>query len=118
VAKGVEVIGMAQLQAALLKAATQTRIAAAQAVQQEVQAVRKDAQDGAPNVTGELDAGIVGESSGIRGQVRSTARHGGFVEHGTYKDEAQPYMAPAAERSRRRFVGRVSALVKTALGDR
>lgn len=113
--KGFKIEGMGRLQANLLRAAAMTRVSAAEAVRQEVEAVRKDAESGAPRRSGELRANISGDSIGSSGAVRSTARHAGFVEFGTFKDAAQPYMAPAAERSRRRFVGRVSAVVKSAL---
>lgn len=115
-AKGIEVIGLPQLQAALLRAAARTRVAASSAVAAEVKAVKDDAQDGAPVDKGELRDGIVGEARATDGTVTAPARHSGFVEHGTSKDRAQPYMAPAADRSRARFVGRVTTAVKSALG--
>lgn len=114
-AKHATIEGLNELAAALAKAAARTQAAASVAVRDEVEAVREDAEQGAPNRTGELDSGIIGEARGITGTVSATTRHSGFVEHGTYKDEAQPFMAPAAERSRPRFVGRVTLAVKSAL---
>lgn len=114
----VAVVGLPELAAALDRAADKARTAAEAAVAEEVESVRQDARATAPADTGELRAGIVGSARGPRGEVRSTARHATFVEHGTYKDPAQPYMAPAAERSRRRFAARAGARIRAALEGR
>lgn len=114
-AKGLKIEGMKKLQANLIRAAVEAHSAAAVAVRLEVAAVKDDAVTGAPRDTGELEAGIVGSVDGLEGEVRATARHSDFVEHGTSRTPAQPYMAPAAERSRPRFIGRVTALVRGRL---
>jgi hypothetical protein len=106
---------MARLQEKLREATSKARKAALLAVVAEVDAVRDDAVSAAPRDTGALEAGIQGRTLGLDGEVRSTARHGGFVEHGTFKDAARPYMAPAAEVSRKRFPARVAAAVKVRL---
>lgn len=113
--KAVSVEGLGKLQAKLSLVAMQARKAAEAAIVAEVDTVRDDARDGAPVDTGELRDGIIGRAEGLAGQVRTSSRHATFVEHGTFKDPAQPYMAPAAERSRRRFPAKAGALIKAAV---
>lgn len=107
--------GLGELQAKLGYVAVKARAAAAEAVQQEVDAVGEDAEQGAPVRTGALRDGIERETSELDGSVTSTARHSTFVEHGTYKDPAQPFMAPAAERSRLRWPLRAAAVIRSAV---
>lgn len=111
----VSIEGLGELRAKLDFVALRARQAAEEAVRQEVKAVGEDVEQGAPVRRGELRGGVRREAKGTDGAVRSTARHSTFVEHGTFKDRAQPFMAPAAERSRTRFPARVGALVKTTL---
>lgn len=112
---GVKVEGLVDLQRKLSIVTVRARQAAEKAVADEVDAVEADAKKGAPiGPTGDLSESIEGHASGLRGEVKTHERYATFVEHGTYKDKAQPYMAPAAERSRRRFTGRVAARVRAA----
>lgn len=115
-AKGISVEGLAELNARLNLAVVRTRAAAEAAVRAEVEAVGDDAEAAAPERTGELRRGIRRESGGLEGSVAATARHSKFVEHGTSKAPAQPFMSPAAERSRRRWPARAGAMIKIALG--
>lgn len=115
---GLRLEGLASLNAAFAAAAARALAAATEAVRQEVDEIQHDARQEAPVDSGELRDKIVSSAQGIRGEVRSTARHAGFMEHGTYKDEARPHMAPAAERSRKRFPLRAGAVIRTALGRR
>lgn len=61
--------------------------------------ILRDAQARAPVRTGELRAS--GESvsieSGKSAEVRFNALYAGFVEYGTYKMSARPYLTPAFE---------------------
>lgn len=114
-ASSIVVKGEAQLKAALARVAAAAHAASVAAVAQEVDTVQAHAVGLAPNRTGELDAGIEGKASGVEGQVEATARHSVFVEHGTYKDEAQPFMRPAAEASRHRFPLAVAKLISAAV---
>ena len=115
---GIDVEGLPGLKAALARAAEQVTEGAERAVREEVDAIHDDAVKFAPRDKGDLERGIRAETSGLQGTVRSTARHSGFVENGTFKDEAQPFMAPAATRSRRRLPERAAAIIKAALGGR
>lgn len=110
--------GLGELTMALNLAIKETRAAAAAAVLQETHEIRDDAEAGAPRDTGELATEISTEivgSSGTWGQVRATSDHALPMEYGTFKDTAQSFMHPAAERGRGRFTARATALLKTAL---
>ena len=107
---------LAKMNAAMSLAAIRTAAAAEAALTLEVQAVKTDAQGFVPVKTGEARDGIQAASGGQRGHVRATARHSNFIEHGTYKDPAQPFMAPAADLSRTRWPARAGAMIKSALG--
>lgn len=114
-APSVDVKGLPELSAALARKAAEAQAAATKAVADEVALVRADAHSEAPKDSGELAAAITGAASGTSGVVESTARHTGFVEFGTFKDRAQPFMAPAAERSRSRFPAGAAATIGAAL---
>lgn len=113
--KRLSIEGLPELNRRLALATSKAVAAAKAAVADEVETLREDARDSAPRLSGELADGIVGRTDGLDGEVRTTARHSPFVEHGTYKDRAQPFMTPAAERSRRRFPAKAGALIKTAV---
>lgn len=111
----VSIEGLAELSAKLDIVAMKARAAAAEAVREEVNAVESDAKELVPVDTGAAQAGIVGEAGALDGTVSATARHSKFIEQGTYKDPSQPFMAPAAERSRIRWPARAGALIRTAV---
>lgn len=108
--------GLPGLKVALAKKAEELHAAAAVVVAQEVDEIHDDAVRQAPRDKGDLQRGIRTEVVGAEGTVKSTSRHAGFVEHGTYKDKAQPYMQPAAEKSRRRLPKRAVDIIRAALG--
>lgn len=43
-------------------------------------------------------------------EIGPSARHGGFVERGTYKDPPQPYMGPSSDRHAPEFVKDIERL--------
>lgn len=108
--------GIPELEAALAKKVEELRASNMAAVAEEVRNIEADARERAPRDTGELQDDIVSRAEGLEGTVRSTSRHSIFVEFGTFKDSAQPFMKPAAEKARRRFPARAAAIIKTALG--
>ena len=70
------------------------------AMNEAVNAVEQAAQRYAPVKTGELRSSISGSVSGstvanCTGRVSASARHAGFVEFGTSRMAAQPYLRPA-----------------------
>jgi HK97 gp10 family phage protein len=114
---GVKVIGLENLRRKLAEAGSATHKAAQQAVAEEVEATRDDARRLAPVKTGALRAGIRAKADDLEGEVKSTVRYATFVEHGTYRDKAQPHMAPAAALSRRRLPKRAAQIIRAALEE-
>ncbi len=112
----VTVVGLPELKTALAATVARLNAGATMAVAEEVNAIRDDARRIAPRDTGDLESHIDAAARGAEGTVKSTSRHAGFVEHGTYKDAAQPYMEPAAQRSRMRAPKRFAEILRTALG--
>lgn len=108
--------GLPGLKAALERKVEELRASSEVAVAEEVKAIEEDARSTAPRLTGELEEDIESSAEGLRGEVKSTSRHSVFMEFGTFKDEAQPFMRPAAERARRRFPTRAAAIIRAALG--
>lgn len=63
-----------------------------------------------------LAESILATHDGPSGSVGPRAPHAVFVEVGTSSHPAEPFALPAAERSRRRFPGRVGSEVRKAVG--
>ena len=113
----VTIKGLGELRRNLAKAGSKTREAAEETVSQEVEDIQGDARRLAPRKTGALRTGIRALSNGLSGEVKSTVRYATFVEHGTYRDKAQPYMAPAAMLARRRLPKRAANIIRVALEE-
>lgn len=114
-ARTVTVVGLPKMQAALLRKSAAARAAAAAVVAAETSRVWAEAKANAPVRDGVLRDGIHSRVGGLSGTVATSARHSGFMEFGTYKDQAQPYMRPAAETSRRRFPTAARAVIGAAV---
>lgn len=86
-------------------------------LRESAMAVRKDARRLVPEDTRALRKSIKFKIArdGLSAVVRPTLYYGTFVEHGTKKMQAQPFMRPAAELERPRFPGRISADLRVAL---
>lgn len=108
--------GLPALEKALASKVAELRAGATMAVAEEVALIESDARGAAPRDTGELAGSIESEVSETSGTVRTESRHAGFMEFGTFKDEAQPFMHPAAEKARRRFPKRAADIIRAALG--
>lgn len=87
-----------QLAADLAAAPAAITVGAIGALASEIEAAAHDAQSLAPVLTGELRAGIIGESRGLTGEVTSGAGYSAYVEYGTSDTAPQPFMRPAMER--------------------
>lgn len=85
---------------------------AALAVSKAVTDVEAYAKGVVPVDTGNLRASIQGESSGLQGRVNVGADYGIYVEFGTYKMAAQPYLTPAAEFVRPSFEAAMGQIVR------
>lgn len=107
----------AKLREALKELPEDLRKAVKKALRESAMAVRKDARARVPERTKALRKSISFKvhKDGLSAIVRPTKHYGLFVEHGTKRQEAQPYMKPAAEAERKRFAKRFSAEVHAAL---
>lgn len=114
--KTVKILGLPEMEAAIAAKVAELHAGAIEAVAAEVALVGSDVEDAVPVDTGELKDSVQRESGGLEGSVKATARHAKFVEFGTYKDPAQPYMGPAADKARRRFPATAAAIIRKALG--
>ena len=88
--------------------------AAKQAVQDETLAAAQDMRRGAPVLTGALKDGVqaeLGDLAKLEGRAVSTAEHTRWVVNGTSDTPANDFITPAAQRSARRFPGRVRSEV-------
>lgn len=115
--KNVTIHGLGDLEKKLRKLPEVVERAGGRAVRLETDATADDMRRFAPRDTGELVDGIGSEynAKAMTGRATSTARHAGFVEHGTEDTPAQPYAEPAAEIARRRFPQRVRDEIKREL---
>lgn len=84
------------------------------AVDETTEAVAGDARQFAPVDEGELRASIEPRTTDEGGEVVATADHAAYVEFGTSNMSAQPYMLPAAEIARTKFVQAVKKAAKEA----
>lgn len=66
--------------------------------------IERDAKVFAPVDTGHLEGSISTDVDGLSAEIGPTASYGDFVEAGTSKMHAQPYMGPAAEKNTPPFV--------------
>ncbi|HHB1033555.1 TPA: HK97-gp10 family putative phage morphogenesis protein [Vibrio cholerae] len=82
------------------------------AVLQSTMSIETNAKKRAPVDTGKLRGSIKGTAKGLEGEVTATAEHAPFVEFGTRRMGAQPYMGPAAEQERPRFEQAVRGALK------
>lgn len=74
-----------------------------QAVAKTGRDIAADAQASAPVDTGALRNSISADVGGMEAVIGPTVHYGGYVELGTYKMRAQPYLFPAADRHERPF---------------
>lgn len=74
-----------------------------------------DAQEEAPIVTGYLASSITATIDEFRAEVQPAAEYAAFVEFGTYKMRAQPYLIPAANKNEPRFVAAIEKMIRALL---
>ena len=72
--------------------------------------VERQAKEDCPVDTGRLRASITSEVSGLEGKVGTNVEYAGFVEYGTSKMPAKPYLFPALEKSK----SKITELLKGA----
>ena len=79
-----------------------------QAVAKTGRDIAADAQASAPVDTGALRNSISADVGGMEAVVGPTVHYGGYVELGTSKMRAQPYLFPAADKHTPAFVDAVA----------
>lgn len=93
-----------------------------QAVKAAAERVKKSGQSNAPKLTGALEKSIGvdmygdGRSVGLTAVIGPSIRYGLFVENGTSKMAAQPFMGPALEEEGPRFAEELGKALGEVLG--
>ena len=99
----VDTRGMSAHVADLGRASKQATVMAGKAVAKATFDCQAIAKSLAPVDTGFLRASIEASVKGLTGEVVSMAEYGIFVEYGTWKMRAQPYMGPATRKVAPKF---------------
>lgn len=99
--------GLDGLDAAIHRATRQLQNGIEVAVSDTTEGIRDEARYMAPVLSGELRSSIQASAEGSEGEVTVGAEHARFVEFGTSRMAAQPFLFPASEIERNRFVDRV-----------
>lgn len=102
----VKVLGGADLVAALARVGVKGRQIAVQHVQRASLAIERDAKSRCPVDTGRLRSSIhpTFKQNGLGAEIITDVVYAPFVEFGTVRSAAQPFMFPAAEQNREAFV--------------
>jgi HK97 gp10 family phage protein len=111
----ISIEGIPELEKALADKTSEMHGQLVEAVEEAARAVRDDARQLVPRDTGTLHDGIGYTTDGPTAEVGvldSTLHYGAFVEFGTSKMPARPFMAPAGELERARFVKRLKDAVR------
>jgi HK97 gp10 family phage protein len=113
----VKIAGVKELSRKLKALPDVVERAARAAVKAETEAVADDMRRGAPRLSGKLAEGIQAEfdAKTITGKAVSTADHTKYVVHGTSDTPANDFMTPAARRSEKRLMQRVTDEVRAEL---
>ena len=77
------------------------------AVKESADKVVTIAKDTVPVVTGHLQSSIGNNVSGKTATIFASAEYAAYVEYGTYKMAAQPYLTPAMEQEFPHFVDQI-----------
>jgi len=86
--------------------------AAENALKEVVVKIAAEAKHDTPWLTGNNSQSIDFEAKGLTGSVYSTSGYGGFLETGTARMPARPYMKPALDR----HIGGLQGQVEAKLG--
>lgn len=111
-----------ELSASLSRGAERVGRNVSQAVKASAERVKKAGQGAAPKLTGALAESIGvdmygdGRSVGLTAVIGPTIRYGLFVENGTSKMAAQPFMAPALEAEATAFQSALADALGEVLG--
>lgn len=87
-----------------------------QAVAKTAFDIQEMAQSIAPVDTGYMAGTIWADVDGLRAEIKPEAEYAGYVEFGTYKMAAQPFMRPAADANEANFAALISQVVAGLMG--
>lgn len=76
--------------------------------------IEKDAKRRAPVDTGNLRRQIRSDIDGYNATISSNADYSAYIEYGTYKMSAQPYMTPAFMKYRAEFERDLASILRKA----
>jgi HK97 gp10 family phage protein len=105
-----------RLSADIGRAAAQAEPRARLVVAKTARDIEGDAKALAPVDTGNLKASITSDVRGLEATIGPTAAYGVFLELGTSRMAAQPYMGPAADRRQGPFAQAMESLGEDLLG--
>lgn len=88
----------------LKKGAAKVEELAPRVVAKSAHDIEADGKIFAPVLTGTLESSITSEVNGLSAEIGPHTDYEQFVEYGTSKMDAQPYMGPAAEKNTPAFV--------------
>ena len=86
--------------------------AGAEGLKSVIVKIARDSKKDTPWLTGHNSRSIDYEAKGLKGSVYSTSGYGGFLETGTGRMPARPYMKPALDRHIGGLQGAVEAKLK------
>lgn len=78
--------------------------------------IQETAQNLAPVDTGYLAGTIWTDNMGLRAEIKPAAEYAGYVEFGTYKMSAQPYMRPSADIHEPEFTQAIDVAIRALMG--
>lgn len=109
--------GLPRLRVAILKAGDAVTKAAVREVKRSALNVESGAKLRSPVDTGRLRGSITHDlsESGLGAVIGTNVEYSPYVEFGTERQRAQPYLLPALEEERPRFYARLRAAVGAAL---
>lgn len=112
---GFVVQGLNELTVSIAKATAEVKAQAPNKVLKSLQDISSTAKSIAPRDSGELVDSISEELTNVgmgtvTGESGPTARHGRFMEWGTYKDAPQAFMGPALDRHSADFEEQIAEL--------
>lgn len=109
-----DVSELRDLERDLKKGAAKVEALAPKVVAKSALDIERDAKINAPVDTGTLESSIDSDINGLSAEIGPHTEYEEFVEHGTSKMHAQPYMLPAFEKNLPGFVnamGQVGAKI-------
>ncbi len=94
--------GLNDVIADFTRAAEHVQLGAMELVEETAEKIRATAEQIAPDGSRDHEGQDLSDSihttiMGLAAEIGPSARHGRFVEKGTYKDAPQPYMGPSSD---------------------